>query len=157
QRELSSDLLLEVGYMGNVSHHLNGPDLSLDQVPPQLVGSGNLRASRPFPQFTDVRWINPTIGNSTYHGVFVRAERRFSHGLGFLAHYTFAKFLDDVEATTEYGATGSYMNAYNRNLDKARSSSDVPHHVLLTLQYQIPELAAIRDNTILNGVLGGWK
>lgn len=143
--------------MGNVSHHLNGPDLSLNQVPPELVGSGNLRSSRPFPQFTDVRWINPTVGNSTYHGVFVRAEKRFSHGLGFLAHYTFSKFLDDVEATTEYGATGSYMNAYNRSLDKARSSSDVPHHLVLTLQYQIPAPAAVRNNTILSGLLENWR
>jgi hypothetical protein len=50
QRELSSNLLVELGYMGNVSHHLNGPDLSLNQVAPQLVtSSGSLRASRPFP------------------------------------------------------------------------------------------------------------
>jgi hypothetical protein len=56
QREVSSNLLVEIGYMGNVSHHLNGPDLSLNQVPPDLVtSSGSLRASRPFPQFTDVR------------------------------------------------------------------------------------------------------
>ncbi len=42
-------------------------------------------------------WINPSIGNSTYHGGFVRAEKRFSGGFSFLAHYTFSKFIDDVE------------------------------------------------------------
>jgi hypothetical protein len=39
QRELARDLLLEVGYMGNVSHHLTANDLSLNQVPPQLMTS----------------------------------------------------------------------------------------------------------------------
>ena len=158
QREVSSDLLVEVGYMGNVSHHLNGPDLSLNQVPPELAtSSGSLRSVRPFPQFTDVRWINPTVGNSTYHAGFIRAEKRFSKGLAFLAHYTFSKFIDDVEATSEYGSTGSYMNAYNRRLDKARSSSDVPHHILVTLQYDIPSFAAVRNNPLLSSALRGWK
>jgi hypothetical protein len=157
QREVTSDFLVEVGYMGNVSHHLNGPDFSLNQVAPELVGPGNLRANRPFPQFTDVRWINPTLGNSTYHAGFVRAEKRISRGFGFLVHYTFSKFIDDVEATTEYGATGSYMNAYNRRLDKGRSSSDVPHHFLATLQYEIPSFAAVRNNAVLSGILNGWR
>ena len=157
QRELTSELMVEIGYMANVSHHLNGPDFSLNQVPPELVGPGNLRASRPFPQFTDVRWINPTLGNSTYHAGFIRAEKRMGRGLAFLVHYTFSKFIDDVEATTEYGATGSYMNAYNRGLDKARSSSDVPHHFLATLQYEIPSVAAVRNNVVLSGILNGWR
>src|SRR5262245_6611019 len=61
QRELSANLLLEVGYIGNVSHHLNGSDLSLNQVPADLMGSGDAQARRPFPQFSDVRWINPSI------------------------------------------------------------------------------------------------
>jgi hypothetical protein len=136
QREVASDLLLEAGYIGNVSHHLTANDLSLNQVPPQLMGAGNSQLLRPFPQFSNVTWINPSIGNSTYHAVFVRAEKRFSHGLSFLAHYTFSKFLDDVESANEFGSTGSYMDAYNRRLDKGRSGSDVPHRLVVEAMYQ---------------------
>jgi hypothetical protein len=136
QRELARDLVLEVGYIGNVSHHLTANDLSLNQVPPQLITSGNTQLVRPFPQFSNVTWINPSIGNSTYHAVFVRAEKRMSHGISFLAHYTFSKFLDDVEAASEFGATGSYMDAYNRRLDKGRSGSDVPHRVVVEALYE---------------------
>jgi hypothetical protein len=99
---------------------------------------------RPFPQFSNVTWINPSIGNSSYHGGFVRAEKRFGGGFSFLAHYTFSKFLDDVESANEYGLTGSYMDAYNRRLDKGLSGSDVPHHVVITLLYEIRRF-------------GGWK
>jgi hypothetical protein len=139
QRELARDLLLEVGYIANVSHHLTANDLSLNQIPP-----GQL--ARPFPQFTNVTWINPSIGNSTYHGGFVRAEKRMSGGLSFLAHYTFSKFIDDVEAANEFGSTGSYMDAYNRRLDKGRSGSDVPHRMVVTLLYEVRK-----------GFLHGWK
>ena len=96
------------------------------------MGPGDAQARRPFPQFSNVTWINPSIGNSTYHGGFIRAEKRFSGSFSFLAHYTFSKFLDDVESSNEYGVTGSYMDAYNRSLDKGLSGSDVPHHLVVT-------------------------
>jgi hypothetical protein len=136
QREVARDLVVEAGYIGNVSHHLTANDLSLDQVPPQLATSGNAQLVRPFPQFSNVTWINPSIGNSTYHAVFVRAEKRMSHNLSFLAHYTFSKFLDDVEAANEFGATGSYMDADNRRLDKGRSGSDVPQRLVVEALYE---------------------
>jgi hypothetical protein len=136
QREVAKDLLVEVGYIGNVSHHLTANDLSLNQVPPQLMTSGAAQLVRPFPQFNNVTWINPSIGNSTYHGGFVRLEKRVSHGLSFLAHYTFSKFLDDVESANEFGSTGSYMDAYNRRLDKGLSGSDVPHRALVEVLYE---------------------
>ncbi|PWU09115.1 MAG: hypothetical protein C5B51_06735 [Terriglobia bacterium] len=155
QREVATDLLVEVGYIANVSHHLTANDLSLNQVPPQLLGTNsNPQVLRPFPQFNNVTWINPSIGNSTYHGGFVRTEKRMSHGLSFLAHYTFSKFLDDVEAANEFGATGSYMDAYNRRLDKGRSGSDVPHRLVIEALYEIPRF---RSGHVLNAVLSGWK
>jgi hypothetical protein len=153
QREVARDLLLEIGYIGNVSHHLTANDLSLNQVPTQLIGSGNTQLLRPFPQFSNVTWINPSIGNSTYHGGFIRTEKRFQSNFSFLAHYTFSKFIDDVESANEYGATGSYMDAYHRNLDKGLSGSDAPHRVVVTLLYETPKF---KGNPVLSGVLGGW-
>ncbi len=154
QRELARNLLAEVGYIGNVSHHLTANDFSLNQVPPQRMGPGDAQSRRRFPQFSNVTWINPSIGNSTYHGGFVRAEKRFSGGFAFLAHYTFSKFIDDVESANEYGVTGSYMDAYNRRLDKGLSGSDVPQRLLLTVLYEFP---ALRGNRIARVALGGWR
>ena len=154
QREVAPNLLLEVGYIGNVSHHLTANDLSLNQVPPQLMTSGAAQLVRPFPQFNNVTWINPSIGNSTYHGGFIRTEKRMSGGLTFLAHYTFSKFLDDVEAANEFGTTGSYMDAYNRRLDKGLSGSDVPQRLIVEALYEVRKF---KGNPLVNAVLGGWK
>jgi hypothetical protein len=154
QREVKAGLLVEAGYIGNISHHLTANDLSLNQVAPQLMGPGDAQSRRPFPQFSGVSWLNPSIGNSTYHAGFVRAEKRFSGGLSFLAHYTFSKFIDDVEAANEYGITGSYMDAYNRRLDKGLSGSDVPHHLVVTLLYEVRQF---KKNRAVNAVLGGWR
>lgn len=155
QREVAKDVLVEAGYIANVSHHLTANDFSLNQVAPQLLGAGDAQARRPFPQFSNVTWINPSIGNSTYHGGFVRAEKRFGGGFAFLAHYTFSKFLDDVEASNEFNGTpASYMDAYNRRLDKGLSGSDVPHRAIGTVLY---EVRAFKGRRYVNAALGGWK
>ncbi len=154
QHEMRGSLVTEIGYLANVSHHLTANDLSLNQVRPELMGPGDAQSRRPFPQFSNVSWINPAIGNSTYHAAFVKAEKRFSHGYSLLAHYTFSKFLDDVASGTDYGDPASYMDAYNRRLDKGRSGSDVPHRLVLSGLYEVP---SFHGNRLLHPVAGSWK
>ncbi|HVX67099.1 MAG TPA: TonB-dependent receptor, partial [Bryobacteraceae bacterium] len=154
QHELARDLLLETGYMANISHHLTADDFSINQVPPELMGPGNAQARRPFPQFSNVTWINPAIGNSTYHAGFVKLEKRFSRGFSFLAHYTFSKFIDDVSSANEYGDPASYMDAYNRRLDKGLSGSDVPHRAVFSVLY---EVRSFRSHRLADAALGRWK
>jgi hypothetical protein len=147
QDEIAGNLVLEAGYMGNVSHRLTAGDLSIDQVPSQLLGPGNTQVLRPFPQFSNVSIVNPPVGNSNYQAGFVKVERRFSRGFSLLAHYTFSKFLDDAASANEFGDPGSYMDAYNRRLDKGRSGSDIPHRAVVTLLYATPG----------KGLTGGWQ
>ena len=154
QQELANNLLLEVGYLSNLSHHLTAPDLPIDQVPPSLMGPGNAQVRRPFPQFTNVSVINPPLGNSEYNAGFVKLERRFSAGLSLLAHYTFSKLIDDVESFTEFGSVGSYMNFYDLGLDRGPSGSDIRHRAVLSAVYDLPLL---RNRGWLTRLLGGWK
>ena len=46
---------------------------------------------RPFPQFSNVVMISPTFGDSEYHGVNFKLEKRYSNGLQFQTNYTWAK------------------------------------------------------------------
>lgn len=154
QREVAADTLVEIGYMANISHHLTANDLTLNQVRPELMGPGDAQARRPFPQFSNVTWINPSIGDSTYHSGYVRLERRFQSGFSLLGHYTFSKFIDDVAGADEFGDPGSYMDAYNRRLDKSLSGSDVPHRVVLTALYQTP---ALNGKKLARWLAGGWQ
>ncbi len=154
QHELVPNLLIEVSYIGNQSRKLTAPDLSINQVPPDLMGPGNAQSRRPFPQFTNVTIINPALGGSSYHGGFVKVERRYQAGLSLLAHYTFSRFLDDVESFTEIGDSGSYMNFYNRKLDKGPSGSDIRHRAVLSGVYDLPFL---KDRGWLTRAFGGWR
>ncbi len=154
QRELMGDLLLELGYIGNLSHHLTAPDMSINQVPPDKLGPGDAQSKRPFPQFSNVSVLNPPLGNSAYHAGFVKVERRFHSGLSLLSHYTFSRFLDDVESFSELGDAGSYMDFYNRKLDRGLSGSDVRHRAVVSAVYALPSW---KDHHFLSHLIGGWK
>jgi hypothetical protein len=154
QREIAAETVVEIGYLANISHHLTANDFTLNQVTPSLIGSGNAQVRRPFPQFSNVYWINPSIGDSSYHGGYVRLERRFASGFSLLGHYTFSKFIDDIGTPDEYGDPGSFMDAYNRRLDKSLSGSDVPHRLVLTALYQTP---ALRERGLLRWLAGAWQ
>jgi hypothetical protein len=137
QREVAPGLLVEGGFIGNTSRHLTANDFSINQVPPELMGPGDSQQRRPFPQFSNVILLNPSMGKSRYHAAFARIQKRLSAGRSFLVHYTWSRYLDDVEAANEYGSTGSYMDAYHRELDWARSASDVPHHLVVSFLYAV--------------------
>jgi hypothetical protein len=154
QHELWRSLLLEAGYLANLSHHLTGNDLTLNQIPIEQAGPGAAQARRPFPQFSNVTLINPAIGNSTYHAFTFKAERRYASGFTFLGHYTFSKFLDDVQSFSEFGNVGGYMDAYNRRIDKGLSGNDVRHRGVISGVYAFPHIAS---NRILEFMLGGWR
>lgn len=154
QREFGQGMLFEVGYLGNQSRHLTANDLSINQVPPSQLAPGNAQARRPYPQFSNVTLINPAIGSSSYHAGFVKFERRFSKGWTMLAHYTWSAFIDDVESFTEIGSTGSYMDFYNRRLDRGRSGSDIPHRLIASSVYELP---FFRERGWLNTAFGGWR
>lgn len=154
QHEFASQFVVEVGYLGNESRHLTANDFSLNQVAPELMGPGDSQHRRPFPQFSNVTWINPSIGRSSYHAAFVRLQRRFANGFSLLTHYTWSRFLDDVESANEYGNSGSYMDAYHRELDWARSGTDVPHHFLLSALYQVPRVSG---NSFVSAIASHWR
>jgi hypothetical protein len=82
---------------------------------------------RPFPHFNNVTQISPPWGNSSYHSLNLKSEKRYSNGLNFLMNFTWSKFLDDVEGGNELGGgEGSgYTHIELRNLDKSYSGSDI--------------------------------
>ncbi|MEJ7606375.1 MAG: hypothetical protein WKF37_08920 [Bryobacteraceae bacterium] len=127
QREIARDLLAEVGYLANVSHHLAANDFSLNQVRPELMGGGTAQARRPFPQYSNVE-LDQSVDRQLDLSRRVCANREaLQPGLILSRALCLVQILDDVASSDEYGDPGSYMDAYNRRLDKGRSGSDVPH------------------------------
>ncbi|MEK7752258.1 MAG: hypothetical protein AAB654_10105 [Acidobacteriota bacterium] len=118
------------------------------------------RALRPFPQFNSINWINSQLGNSTYHSLQVKAERRFAHGLQFLLAYTWSKNITDAEAATRTGnGFRSYQNDWLGRKDKSLSGADFPHVLGISFLYELPvgRDRRFRTSGAWDRLLGGWE
>ena len=118
-----------------------------------------------YPQFGSFSGDEPPIANSIYHALQIRAEKRFSNGLEFLTTYTFSKSIDDASLTsTNSGYLGSFASLQNPNNpggERSLSSFDIPHVLQFSYTYELPigrgKWIANTSNSILNGIVGGWR
>lgn len=141
QHELRGSTLVELGYLGNLSRKLGSDNLSINQIPPWIVGPGRTgRQYRPFPQFSNVSILAPSLGVSSYHGGVLKVQKRFSRGFNLLSTYTWSKFLDNCSGGgATLGDEGStYSNFYDRKMDWGPSENDVRHRFTLGTVYQLP-------------------
>jgi len=125
------------------------------------------RLLRPMPHFDGANGSETNTGDSSYHGLQVKLEKRFSKGLTMLAHYTWSKMLDTVSNGSSNldwlsSSSGRYVQAVcNYKLEKSLSSNDVAGRFVATAVYQLPlgheRQFANNLNRVLDGIVGGWE
>jgi hypothetical protein len=162
QRELPGAMVLEITALGNLSRKLANDKLSLNQIPPQILGpQHSSQRDRPFAQFTDVAILFPTLGASSYYGGMLRVQKRYSHGLNFGASYTWSKYLANISASGIAGGNnaGIYSNYYDRRPDYGPNADDVAHRLNFHWVYELPFGAGKRwlAKNPLRFVVGGWS
>ena len=161
QHSIGFDTVVEISYLGNVGHKLPvSGSLNVNQLRPEDFGAGNRQHLRPFPQFNAVQSVARMWGNSSYHGMNIKVEKRFSGGLNFLANYTYAKFIDDVPAQFEAGeADVAIQNLYDRAAERGLSGNDVRNRLVWSSVYEIPlgKGRAVLQHGPLAMILGGWN
>ena len=123
------------------------------------------RLFRNMPQYDGVSGAEPNSADSNYHALQMKLEKRFSKGLSLLAHYTWAKMIDDASTTsgnlTWLGGSTSFQNPLNFKLERSLSQHDVPHRFVATADWQIPfgrgRAHGGNVNRIVDGFIGGWE
>ncbi len=120
---------------------------------------------RPYPQYSGLSLLTLPLADSSYHSFQMRAEKRFSKGLQFLAVYTFQKSIDNSSVahggTTWLGGTTSLQDPNNRSLERSLSQFDIPQVLNLSYVYELPigrgKAIGKNWNPALNFILGGWR
>lgn len=160
QRQLPANILVEAGYIMNLSRKLASANLSMNQVRPERLTPTSTNRDRPFPQFTNVTIVLPSLGVSSYHAMLLRAEKRFESGWNFLGTYTYAKFQNN---TNEGGAVlgsqgGAYSDYYNRRADWGPSENDIRHRLTWSGVYELPFGKGKRflSDSAWRHIVGGW-
>ena len=101
-------------------------------------------------------WCAPVSLKPPLIGVFV-GEERFTRGLIFLANYTWSKTISDGDVQAGGGPGG--QDFYNRALEKAISTNDVPHIVNVSYIYELPFGRGKRwlSEGVAARIAGGWS
>lgn len=164
QREVTHNLLFQIGYEGNHAVHLatspqinSVPSIFLSRSPVRdqnvinrltanvtnpfagLVPNGSINGSTvplnqlllPYPQFTGVTMSGLNNGESYLHMLQVGFEKRFSHGLQFLANFSRSKLMQKL----------SYLNNLplaELALEKRVADEDRPYRFVASASYQLP-------------------
>jgi len=161
QHQFSSDLALEVGYLGNhQSHQLYQPN---QNTGPLIFTSNSNITSTSTSLYPDLGSLSGTasFGFGNYNAMTAKLTKRLSNGLQFQAAYTYGHALSD-SGTTLSGSTGFY-NVDNANLNSSYSSAawDIRHNLVSSFNYNIPFGKGMKYggnmNRLTNAALGGWQ
>ena len=154
QRELASNLILDVSYLGSQGHKLPIP-WNINQA---LPGPGSVASRRPFPGYGNITGgYIASIGNSNFNGLSVRAERRMAKGLSFISSYAWSKSIDDnAGISTGSDASGVFaQDARNLRVERSVSDYDITHRFVFSTVYDVP--FGKTQNRTLHAIAAGWQ
>jgi hypothetical protein len=189
QTQFSENISLEVASVGSKGTRLPASDTDINMLNPLYYSLGSVlnssitspavaalgfkapypgfngsiaQALRPFPQFVTslTRALSSaTIGNSTYHSLQVKLQKRLSRGVYALATYAWGKNLTDADNNfVSNGVPG--RNHYDRRLDKIEMPYYRDQRITAAFTYELPFGSGKRILNRGGGAgkfVGGWQ
>jgi len=177
EREVGGNTVLSVAYVGSMSRKLHGIyNLNFDINPAGcLAGVGaeaGCAANRVFqkilyPQnerYTGVS-NNGVIGigsestflSSNYNSLQITANKRTSHGLSFMASYTWAHTLDFAASLEDGSFGGLAFDPTNLASNYGNSAIDARHRFTLSYVYELPKARWAENKFVLSRLVNGWE
>jgi len=185
ERQLTRDLMLQVGYAGSQSYHTNltmdtnSPAPQVCQNAQGCVSGGVLAAAqrgivpqgttylppgtRPNPYVSNnTQWAD--YGTASYHALTVSLQKRVTRGLAFKANYTYAKVIDlnsAILAPSGENEPADVFSPYNLFLNRGPASYSLHHQFSANYSYQLPfgrgQRFAGDASGWKNQLIGGWQ
>lgn len=173
QRSFGADWLFQVGYVGTTGVKL--PRFIEGNPAVFIPGQSNENNVNQRRLYSGCTLANPKncaygsvgeiagIANSSYNALESTLRKRFSHGLSFLASYTFSKSIDDVSSFNITGSAASPVagendlpqNPFNLAAERGRSMFDARHRFVLSYEWSLPWWKQPR--AWYQHVLGNWQ
>ncbi|MGB8534883.1 MAG: carboxypeptidase regulatory-like domain-containing protein [Acidobacteriaceae bacterium] len=180
QQSFASDWLLEIGYVGTkgtrlprfieanpavfVPGYVDGQPISNSSNADQrrLYSGCTLADSPGSCQFSSTGEI-AGIANSSYNALEVSMRKRFSHGLSFLASYTWSKTIDDVSSFNITGSASKPVagendlaqDPFNLGAERGLSLFDARNRFVGSYDWALPFWN--QGQNWYQWVLGGWQ
>ncbi len=154
QHELASGVLIDTSYVGSKTTNLKR-NRFFNQ--PQLVDG--VVGPRPYPAWGRLRLAEWT-GQSNFHSLQARVEKRFADGLTFISSYTWGKSIDNTGGQGR-GSSGTPQDSYNLSAERGLSDFDVRHVYRFSWVAELPfghgKAFGADIPEAANFILGGWQ
>jgi len=174
ERQLTNSMILDIGYVGAVAHHLmiGHPTNLVTNIAPCLADPTCTVANQQFTHPGDFLYPGnvygtideiSSIGNSNFNSLQVGLKKTLAHGLQFSANYTWEHSLDDGSGfeNTSFGGGGfgaftssRAWNPYCAACNYGSSSFDAAQRLVISYFYQIPGWHS--DSAWLSRATKGW-
>lgn len=182
QRSFGDNLLLEVGYVGtkgtklprfiegNPAIYVPGinsatgqPNSTSGNADQRRLYSGCTLNDPPSSCVYSSTGLIAGIANSSYNALEASLRKRFSHGISFLASYTFSKSIDDASSFNLTGSSSKPLagendlaqNPFNLGAERGRSLFDSRHRFVLSYQWSLPLWR--QPHGWYQQILGAWQ
>jgi outer membrane receptor protein involved in Fe transport len=106
-----------------------------------------------------VEWRN-NVGNSTYHGLEVSANKRYSKGLSFTTAYTWSHSIDSSMEQLYGGGSNTFLqNMHDLTQWRGNSDFDTRHRLSVSGVYDLPfgPKKAYLTEGPLSQIMRGWR
>jgi hypothetical protein len=153
QRQLTRNLVAEVGYVGSLGRKL----AAYLELNPAVPGPGaTLANTQQRRLYRDFNLIRPTFSrfNSNYNALQAKLERRFAAGLGFQASYTWSKAID-FQSSVNFGGENRPQDAFSLADVRGLAAFHVAHRVVGNFVYDLPFLRGLRFSGLISAQTGG--
>jgi hypothetical protein len=160
QQSITPTISFTLGYQGNVSRHLR-VSYAANQYPGVVPNGANSQLYQPFYDFGNIVEVT-NEGIADYNSLQAKLDKRFSHGLSFLAGYSWSHSLDDAVQPIQGTDGGEAGNPAFLGLkfQYGASVSDVRHRFTFSPQYDLPfgkGKPFLDHGGVIDGLVGGWK
>jgi hypothetical protein len=162
--EVLKNTVVEASYIGNQGSQIwrravpynpvtlsSRPLIANAQRNAPLTVGGLVTANRVFTGLGPITGSEST-GESSYHGLQVWVNRRFSNRLTFQAAYTWSHAITNVPLTSFTNAT---TDPFNYDLDRGEADLDRRQMFIANAVYVLPSLK--QQGAIINHFLGDWQ
>jgi hypothetical protein len=135
--------------------------LQINQIYPSAnccFGVANSQSLRPYPQWLNVARFTDG-GDSNYNALITKLQHAWKGGLSVLASYTWAKMMDDVDASARADAVAN-QNVYNLRAQYGIGMIDIPQRFTFAWVYDLPLGSGgkvARDIPVLSYAIGHWQ
>ena len=163
QKKIWGGFVVDAGYVGSKGTRLvatlgdiNRPINVLD---PRVPGTPSLNSRRPNQLFQRPVTGDKAIGNSIYHALQVKVERRMATGVTVLSAFTWAKaFTGPTDIGGQVGGgnyIGSVQDLYNLQGERAIAGFDQKIRSVNTVLYELPFMKASKGPVAY--FVKGWQ